>query len=234
MQALNGLRELLSARLYRFFAHKDDVVTDVDIRTLRNGNYDEGGLHIGARFWESHGGSGLDRQSLHRSKGKQRARRRLRESGRYQLVPLRLLEDRGASGKAHGLGISTGDNGSANSGSRRSRGRAVALRDAIGQLLKACWALVSVPEEAVKTGIETRGESGQGQLAVATGKRAEVNAIARTVLGAAWSAGKAGGGEGGRTGGGSSSGTGVRTREGEALVAVVEFLQGGGNMEVSR
>lgn len=214
LTALSGLREFLTTRLFRFFVHKDDVL-DVDYYTAFgiDGNNPAG---VGR-----HSGGGADGAS--RGKGKQRARRR--RGGRFLLVPLRLLEERVASSTDHSLG-------GKNSGGRghgvvgNVRGRGVVAKDAIGQLLKCCWALVPALAESTDTGAP--GDAHE-RVIPGPGKRAEAEAIARAVLGA--DRRRSGRGEGGERL--AQSGHGVCTREGGALVAVVEFLQGGGGMEVS-
>ncbi|CAM9282774.1 unnamed protein product [Ectocarpus fasciculatus] len=214
--ALNGLRTFLSMRLFRFFAHKDEVLS-------ADSKADGGGDNSGgpARF------SGYDADSLSRRKGKHKARRR--RGGRFQLVPLRLLEERGASGGGHSFG-------GKNSGGkgpvivRNGRGRGVVPRDAIGQLLKCCWALVPA---GGSTGTDVPDDSAHGTVVSVPEKRAEAEAVARAVLGAGSRRRSEGGGR--ERGGRSSVGrVNVDTREGEALVAVVEFLQGGGTMETLR
>lgn len=215
LTALNGLREFLGKRLFRFFAHKDEVL-DVDFSTA-GGNGGDTPASIGRH---SGGGAG----GVSRGKGKQRARRR--RGGRFLLVPLRLLEEPVVSstglrlGEKHSGGRGRGVVGNV-------RGRGVVARDAIGQLLKCCWALVPAVEEATETsapgGAHVRAVSGQG-------KRAETEAIARAVLGSERR--RSGEGEGGARRSAKSA-HGVGTREAEALVAVVEFLQRGGGMEVS-
>lgn len=215
LSALNGLREFLWKRLFRFFAHKDEVL-DVDSSTA-GGNGCDTPAGIGRR---SGGGAG----GVSRGKGKQRARRR--RGGRFLLVPLRLLEEPVVSSTGHRLGEKhSGGRGRGVVGNVRGRG--VVARDAIGQLLKCCWALVPALEEATET--STLGGSHM-RVVHGPGKRAETEAIARAVLGSerrrSWE------GEGGARGL-AKNGHGVSTREAEALVAVVEFLQRGGGMEVS-
>lgn len=203
LSALGDLRELLAARLFRFFVHRDEVL-DVDPGAA--GGNDGGGPRSGDR----HGAGGPD--SASRGKGKQRAR--LRRGGRFQLVPLRLLEECAAPSVGHSHGGVV----------RNARGRGVVARDPIGHLLKCCWALVPALEGSTEA---ERGDDAHGRVTSGPGKREEAEAIARAVLGA----GRRRSGEGGRL---AKSGLEVRTREGEALVAVVDFLQRGGGMEVRR
>ncbi|CAM9888917.1 unnamed protein product [Ectocarpus sp. 4 AP-2014] len=214
--ALNGLRAFLSMRLFRFFAHKDEVLS-------ADSNADGGGDNSGGRTPSG----GYDTDSLSRKKGKHKARRR--RGGRFQLVPLRLLEERGASGGGHRFGgKSSRDKGPGIV--RNGHGRGVVPRDAIGQLLKCCWALVPA---GGPTGTDVPDDGAHGTIVSVPEKRAEVEAIARAVLGAGNRRRSEGGGRerGGRPSVGRVS---VDTREGEALVAVVEFLQGGGAMETLR
>lgn len=229
---LSTLRELLTSRLYRFLAHKDEILVRVDGDSTPgwgdNRGLGDGGDDTGAADpyggGERGGGGGAIRSGAaggaSRSKGKQRAPRR--RGGCFQLVPLRLLENRGASKNIHTVG------GIASHGNARqhSRGRGIVSRDAIGHLLKCCWTLVPAHEGSVEAREGGRGRQGRG--ATGPGKRAEAEAIARVVLGGGAPRDTSG------EGGGRMGGVGVFTREGEALVAVVEFLEGGGGMEVRR
>lgn len=214
---LSGLRELLTARLFRFFAHKDGLLDSAE------GQCNGGGGGPG----DDGGGSSGGHQQ-HRGKGKRRARGRdwLPRVGRFRFVPLRLLED----GYTHGVSYSHGQ-----PNARPPRGRnGVVSRDAIGHLVKCCWALVPHSEGSLDVSLGCGSSAGHGGRVMAgPGKRAETEAIARAVLGSVGSA--AAGFECGKEKGEmmSTSG-GVCTREGEALVAVVEFLERGGAMEVRR
>ncbi|CBN77360.1 expressed unknown protein [Ectocarpus siliculosus] len=214
--ALNGLRAFLSMRLFRFFAHKDEVLS-------ADSNADGGGDNSGGPAPSG----GYDADSLSRRKGKHKARRR--RGGRFQLVPLRLLEERGASGGGHSFGGKS-SRGKGPGIVRNGRGRGVVPRDAIGQLLKCCWALVPA---GGPTGTDVPDDGAHGTIMPVPEKRAEAEAIARMLLGAGSRRRSEGGGRerGGRPSVGRVS---VDTREGEALVAVVEFLQGGGTMETLR
>lgn len=211
LSALSDLREFLTARLYRFFVHKDEVL-DGDASAAGGNDGDN------PRSVDRHGGGGPD--SARRGKGKQRARRR--RGGCFQLVPLRLLEERSAPGVGHSFGENNG-RGQGHGVVRNVRGRRVVARDPVGHLLKCCWALVPALEGSPAA---VPGDDEHGRLMSGPGKREEAEAIARAVLGA----GRRRSGEGGRS---AKGGLEVRTREGEALVAVVDFLQRGGGMEVS-
>lgn len=218
---LKGLRELLTARLFRFFAHKDDLLDSGSTSAVVEGLCSGGG---GGPGDDGGGYSGGHQQ--HRGKGKRRARGRdwrLRV-GRFRLIPLRLLED----GYTHGQGYS---HGQPNARPPRGRGGVVS-RDAIGHLVKCCWGLVPHSEGSLDVSLGGESSVGHGVRVLAgPGKRAETEAIARAVLG---SAGAAVGFECGKEKGEMTMPTtgGVCTREGEALVAVVEFLERGGAMEV--
>lgn len=204
---LSGLRELLTARLFRFFAHKDGLLDSAEGQC--NG---EGGCP------GDDGGGSSGGQQQHRGKGKRRARGRdwLLRVGRFRLVPLRLLED------SHGQ-----------PNARPPSGRdGVVARDAIGHLVKCCWALVPHSECSLDVSVGGGSSAGHGgRVMGGPGKRAETEAIARAVLG---SKGTAAAGFECRKERGEimSTSGGVCTREGEALVAVVEFLERGGAMEV--
>lgn len=224
VKALSGLREIFRMRLFRFLAHKDEVL-GMGSEIVAAGT-DDCSLGTSRSGGDDNGGSGTSR-----AKGKKKVRRR--RGGRFQFVPLRLLEEYGTSSKSHAIvgggssGVGRGlDNGY---GSVRSvNGRGVVPRDAIGHLLKCCWALVPALEGSIETG----AGDGHERVAVGPGKREDAEAVARAVLGAGSSR------FGGRRGGGrrrevSTHGIGVCSPEGEALVAVVEFLEGGGSMEVS-
>lgn len=217
LSALGGLREFLTARLFRFLVHKDEVLLDAGSGLSAGGN--DGGSRGGGvdRF----GWGGLDGASRGEGKGKSRARRR--RGGRFQLVPLRLLQERSAPGGRMGHGLGEDDGGVV---MRSVRGRGVVVaRDPIGHLLKCCWALVPALEGSA--GAAGPGDDAHGRLVVSgSGKREIAEAVSRAVLGA----GRRRSGEWGRL---AKNGLGVCTREGEALMAVVEFLQGGGGMEVS-
>lgn len=234
LSALSGLRDFLAMRLYRFFVQKDEVLSADS--TIVGGDGNGGGRFRANRHgWGGSGGSGggggggADVPS--RGKGKQRARPR--QGGRFQLVPLRLLGEhrpsskgqsfRGVAGGGSGGGGGYG-HGSGHRNARHARWRGVIPRDAIGPLLKCCWSLVPVLEGST----EASAGVGHGRVTAGPGKRAEAEAIARAVLGAG---GARKGTRGGR--GATAGGVEVCTREGEALVAVVEFLEGGGGMEVS-
>lgn len=207
LSALSDLREFLTARLFRFFVHKDEVL-DADFSTASGSSGDN------PRRVDRHGGG----------KGKQRARRR--RGGRFQLVPLRLLEERSAPSMGHSFG---GNNGGEKGHGvvRSAHGRGVVARDPIGHLLQCCWALVPALEGSTEA---VPGDDAHRRAMSGPGKREEAEAIARAVLGAWPGRRRIGEGEGGRL---AKSGAEVRTREGEALVAVVDFLQRGGGMEVS-
>lgn len=212
LTALSGLREFLATRLFRFFAHKDEVL-NVD-SYVAGGNDGDNPAGI-----DRHSGGGAD--GVSRGKGKQRTRRQ--RGGRFLLVPLRLLEEHVASSTGHSLSEkNSGGRGRAVVGHVGRRG--VVARDAIGQLLKCCWALVPALEESTET---SAPGNAHGRVISRPGKRAEVEAIARAVL---WSGQRRSGEGGGML---AKNGPGVGTREAEALVAVVEFLQRGGGMEVS-
>ena len=222
LNALSGLREIFRMRLFRFLAHKGEILgvgSDVV-----GGSTNDGGPGAGQRDGYGSGGGGTSQ-----SKGKQKVRRR--RGGRFQFVPLRLLEERGTSSESHVIVGSDGhrdlDGGYCHA--RNVAGRGVIPRDAIGHLLKCCWALVPAFEGSIATGAGDRHE----REAVGRGKRKDTEAIARAVLGA----GSRWRGRQRRPRGGrhelSTNGIGVCTPEGEALVAVVEFLEGGGRMEVS-
>ncbi|CAM9274925.1 unnamed protein product [Laminaria digitata] len=225
LKALSGLREIFRMRLFRFLAHKDEVL-GVGSDAVGGGS-DYGSLGASQRGGDGSGGGGASRE-----KGKKKVRRR--RGGRFQFVPLRLLEECGTSSKSHAIVDSGGGGGGGGLdggyGSVRSvTGRGVVPRDAIGHLLKCCWALVPGLEGSVETG----AGDGHERVAVGPGKREDAEAIARAVLGAG------GNRKGGRRRGGgrrevSTDGVGVCTPEGEALVAVVEFLEGGGSMETVR
>eukprot|EP00903_Cladosiphon_okamuranus_P013494 g12569.t1 len=204
LSALSDLREFLTARLLRIFAHKDEVL---DAGTSTAGGNDGGNPHRLGR----HGGG----------KGKQRAGRR--KGGRFQLVPLRLLEERSVPSMGHSFGGNHGG-GKGHGVVRIARGRGVVARDPIGHLLQCCWALVPAIEGSTE-GVP--GDEAHRTVVPGPGKREEAEAIARAVLGA----GRRRSGEGGRP---AKSGAEVRTREAEALVAVVDFLQRGGVMETLR
>lgn len=108
-------------------------------------------------------------------------------------------------------------------------------RDAVGQLLKCCWALVPAVEKPFAEMGAPCDDDACGRGASGPGKRAEAEAIARAVLGRSKRMRDGERGEGGGGEKSAKSGLGLRvcTREGEALLAVVEFLKGGGGMEVS-
>ena len=214
LSALSDLREFLTARLFRFLVHRDEVL---DADSSAAGVSDDGN----PRSVDRHGGGGPDGAS--RGKGKQRARRR--RGGRFQLVPLRLLEERAAPGVGHRFGENNGGGkGHSHGVARNVRGRGVVARDPIGHLLKCCWALVPAIEGSTEA---APGDDAHGRVMPGPGKREETEAVARAVLGA----GRRRSGKGGKLGKG--GGLEVRTREGEALAAVVDFLQRGGGMEVS-
>ena len=237
VKALSGLREIFRMRLFRFLAHKDEVLgmgsgivatgTGMGSGIVATGTDD---CSLGT---SRSGGDGSGGNSSIREKGKKKVRRR--RGGRFQFVPLRLLEECGRPSKSHAIGGgggggSGGDRGLDNGygGVRSVNGRGIVPRDAIGHLLKCCWALVPALEGSIETG----AGDGHERVAVEPGKREDAEAIARVVLGSGSSR------FGGRRGGGrrrevSTDGIGVCSPEGEALVAVVEFLEGGGSMEVS-
>lgn len=218
LTALGGLRDFLAMRLFRFFAHKDEVI-GVDPNGFGENDGDD---PRGA------GRYSRDSTDRRRGKGKGKERARRRRSGRVQLVPLRLLEERGPFGKDHNLGAG-GGRSRGDGITRNVRGQGVIPRDAIGQLLKCCWALVPAREESTTT--ESRGGANE-RVVPGAGKRAEAEAIARAVLGEKKRKKDAGERrEGGQITAGAPA---VCTREGEALVAVVEFLQGGGGMKVRK
>eukprot|EP00752_Nemacystus_decipiens_P007038 g6313.t1 len=210
LSALSDLREFLTARLFRFFVPKDEVL-DADPGAAGRG---DGGYSRGV---DRRAAGGPD--STGRGKGKQRARRR--RGGRLQLVPLRLLEERAAPGAGRAFGENSGS-GKGHGVVRNARGRGVVARDPIGHLLKCCWALVPAAQAGPGP-----VDDAHGGVVSDPGKREEAEAIARAVLGT----GRQRGGEGGRL---AKGGLEIRTREGEALVAVVEFLQRGGGMETLR
>ena len=225
LEALSGLREIFRMRLFRFLAHKDEVMGMGS--EIVGGGADDGSLGVSRRGEDGSGGG-----STSREKGKKKVRRR--RGGRFQVIPLRLLEECGTSSESHanvGCGGGGGGGGGrgvdSGYGMRSIHGRGVIPRDAIGHLLKCCWALVPALEGSIETG----AGSGYEKVAVGPGKREDAEAIARAVLGPSSRKG------GRRRGGGrrevSTDGIGVCTPEGEALIAVVEFLEGGGSMEVS-
>lgn len=223
-KALSGVRELLTTRLYRFLVHKNEVVDVMDSGRIAGDGGDRAGV---SRY---HGG-GIDGKGASGSpsrgkKGKQKARSRQQPAGRFQLVPLRLLEDRAVPVYSNRSG-SGGDNGLCGSFRRNStalysgkrlsgHGKGIVPRDAIGHLLKCCWALVPDFEE-----------SSSGKGVTGEGKRVEAEAVARAILGVRVRR------RGGRRRGVATISEGmVRTPEGEALLSVVEFFENGGRMEV--
>lgn len=258
---LGGLRHLLADRLYRFLVHKDEIIVG------GGGGGDNSpapfdGSHCGrpgtpsGRYGRSSYGVG-DGADVDRGKGKGKKLSRVLIAGRYQFAPLRLLEGRrpstGPTGsEGGGRGSSTGlrYGGSGNGISKSAHGyggagwEAVVPRDAIGQLLKCCWALVPL-----STGVERGGSKWPSEAAAraaaggailapgdaATGKQAEAEVVARAVLGLgpSWLEGDRGApGRAGKPTRGFVGAIGAGTLEGEALLAVVEFLASGGVMEV--
>lgn len=219
LKALSGLREIFRVRLFRFLAHKDEVLSEVV-----GGDADDYSLGVSRC-----GGDGSGGGSTSQYKGKKKVRRR--RGGRFQFVPLRLLEECGTSSKRHAIVGSGGCGGGRGldddySSMRSVNGRGVAPRDAIGHLLCCCWALVPTLDGSIETGVG----NGHDRVAVGPGKREDAEAIARAVLGAGSSRKE---GRRRRARRREVPSNGVCTPEGEALVAVVDFLEGGGSMEVS-
>lgn len=253
---LGGLRQLLADRLYRFLAHKDEIVAagggDGSTSTF------DGSSHRGRPGTPSgrYGYGAGDGGDVDRGKGKRKKRARTPLSGRYQFAPLRLLEARRpsrgtTSSDGDGRGSSAGfrSGGSGNGVSKGGNGyggagwEGVVPRDAIGQLLKCCWALVPLSIGVEPGGSQwpreaTAAAAGGGRVVTAdgvTGKQVEAEAIAHAVLGLGPSWLEEDRGAAGRNAKptrGFVGAVGASTPEGEALLAVVAFLASGGIMEV--
>lgn len=272
VRILSGLRQILADRLSRFLVHKDDILAC-------DGALDGGN---GSSTGERHGysrkyGAGDDAGYLSvvdrgKSKGKKRAR--ASRGGRYQFAPMSLLEhrqhsstysiDRGGNGAAGGGGrvlfngggnsVAGSNCGNAYRGGGGGGWEGIITRDAIGQLLRCCWALVPSGDDAVNTGglqwphgRMTTGAAGVGPVQRSSGiplqpvseQRAEAEVVARAMLGSGSLSWLERGGREQATGGNGASTrsfTGGEVKagslEGEALLAVVEFLASGGIMEV--
>ncbi|CAM9240696.1 unnamed protein product, partial [Sphacelaria rigidula] len=228
VRILSGLRQILADRLSRFLVHKDDILAC-------DGALDGGN---GSSTGERHGysrkyGAGDDAGYLSvvdrgKSKGKKRAR--ASRGGRYQFAPMSLLEHRQHSST---YSIDRGGNGAAGGGGRvlfnGGGNSGIITRDAIGQLLRCCWALIPSGDDARSSGIPLQPVSEQ---------RAEAEVVARAMLGSGSLSWLERGGREQATGGNGASTrsfTGGEVKagslEGEALLAVVEFLASGGIME---
>lgn len=204
-----------------------------------------------------HADGGKDRVNR---KGKGKKRACAAQQGRYQFAALRLLETRrppkalmsvhGGGGRSRDGSLGSGDGvgnvagvcsmsskGYGGAESRIPRSDAeVVPRDAIGQLIKCCWALV--PDEIVPfDGGGSQSTLGGEAVVVGVrdgdvvGKRAEAEAVARAILGLELKSSRVEREQGVASGAFVGDGR-VCTREGEALLAVVEFLAGGACMEV--
>lgn len=239
--ALAWLRQLLTERLFRFFVDKDDVLENWD-RSHHDAMADDYGTNRDRAVCDGSQENNAARQG----KGKRKARPS--QQGRYQFAPLRLLEDRRPlpTVTARNMGTTAylphhAHLGAPNvpfSGRQAHRGAEVMPRDAIGQLLKCCWALI--PPPPIDEQITSRSADGapldgaawrtfacrDAKSRAKGAKGDEAWAIARAILRSGTAVCSPGQGDG--------RFDGVQTREGEALLSVVEFLANGACMEVKR